>query len=77
MYQISANLVHRELRNATFEEKKCQPQLKSRTLGITHLYCSWYTPVQRYLKTVHLEVLPGSSWEAPSFDDECGANALA
>ena len=37
MYQISANLIHRELRNATFEGGKCQPQLKGRTLDIIHL----------------------------------------
>ena len=29
--KISANLVHRELRNAAFEVKRCQPQLHCRT----------------------------------------------
>ena len=31
MYQISADLVHRELRNAKFEGEKSHPQLKGRT----------------------------------------------
>ena len=35
VYQVSANLVHRELRNATFGGKKCQPQLHCRTLVLT------------------------------------------
>ena len=33
VYQISASLVHSELRNASFEAKKCQPQLECQTLA--------------------------------------------
>ena len=36
MYQIYANFVHRELRNASFEGKNLQPQLKGRTLIIRY-----------------------------------------
>ena len=40
MYQISAHLVYRDLRNATFEEKKCQPKLHFQTLlRIPRLQC--------------------------------------
>ena len=35
MYQISANLVHIELRNVTFEGELCQPQLHFRTLIVS------------------------------------------
>ena len=36
VYQIYANFVHRELRNASFEGKNLQPQLKGRTLIIRY-----------------------------------------
>ena len=35
VYQISANLVHIELRNVTFEGELCQPQLHFRTLIVS------------------------------------------
>ena len=38
LYKISANLVHRELRNATFVGKKCQLQLHFRTVDMRLLH---------------------------------------